>query len=100
MTPAELYDEALRRRQGGDRREAERLCWELLRREPLHADAVYLLDGHPHHASIGDVVQEDLLTHLYGTPVGVVRTPQGDLFTRAAWRDPHPASLDIRGTDR
>ena len=55
---------------------------------PVLTDAVYLLDGHPHHASIGDVVQEDLLTHLYGTPVGVVRTPQGDLFTRAAWRDP------------
>jgi len=59
---------------------------------PVLTDAVYLLDGHPHHASIGDVVQEDLLTHLYGTPVGVVRTPQGDLFTRAAWRDPDPAS--------
>jgi zinc/manganese transport system ATP-binding protein len=58
----------------------------------LLTDAVYLLDGHPHHASIGDVVQEDLLTHLYGTPVGVVRTPQGDLFTRAAWGDPDPAS--------
>jgi zinc/manganese transport system ATP-binding protein len=27
-------------------------------------------------------VTEDLLTHLYGTPVRVVRTPQGDLFTR------------------
>ena len=50
--------------------------------------AVYLLDGHPHHDPIGEVVQEDLLTHLYGTPVGVVRTAQGDLFTRAAWRDP------------
>jgi zinc/manganese transport system ATP-binding protein len=59
---------------------------------PVLTDAVYLLDGHPHHAAIGDVVQEDLLTHLYGTPVGVVRTPQGDLFTRAAWRDPDPAS--------
>jgi zinc/manganese transport system ATP-binding protein len=55
---------------------------------PVLTDAVYLLDGHPHHASIGDVVQEDLLTHLYGTPVGVVRTPQGDLFTRAAWPEP------------
>jgi zinc/manganese transport system ATP-binding protein len=61
---------------------------------PVLTDAVYLLDGHPHHASIGDVVQEDLLTHLYGTPVGVVRTPQGDLFTRAAWHDPDPAGGD------
>ncbi|MGZ4567176.1 MAG: metal ABC transporter ATP-binding protein [Blastococcus sp.] len=55
---------------------------------PVLTDAVYLLDGHPHHARISDVVQEELLTHLYGTPVGVVRTAQGDLFTRATWRDP------------
>jgi zinc/manganese transport system ATP-binding protein len=55
---------------------------------PVLTDAVYLLDGHPHHDPIGEVVQEDLLTHLYGTPIGVVRTAQGDLFTRAAWRDP------------
>ena len=31
--------------------------------------AVYLLDGHPHYGPIGDVVDEDLLTHLYGTRV-------------------------------
>jgi energy-coupling factor transporter ATP-binding protein EcfA2 len=55
---------------------------------PVLTEAVYLLDGHPHHDPITDVVQEELLTHLYGTPVGVVRTAQGDLFTRAAWRDP------------
>ncbi len=55
---------------------------------PVLTDAVYLLDAHPHHDEIGEVVQEELLTHLYGTPVGVVRTAQGDLFTRAAWRDP------------
>ena len=59
---------------------------------PVLTDAIYLLDGHPHHDPIGDVVQEELLTHLYGTPVGVVRTAQGDLFTRAAWRDPAPGS--------
>ena len=57
---------------------------------PVLTEAIYLLDGHPHHDPITDVVQEELLTHLYGTPVGVVRTAQGDLFTRAAWRDPHP----------
>jgi zinc/manganese transport system ATP-binding protein len=56
---------------------------------PVLTDAVYLLDGHPHHDPITDVVQEELLTHLYGTPIGVVRTAQGDLFTRAAWRDVH-----------
>jgi zinc/manganese transport system ATP-binding protein len=57
---------------------------------PVLTDAIYLLDSHPHHDEIGEVVQEQLLTHLYGTPVGVVRTAQGDLFTRAAWRDPQP----------
>ena len=49
---------------------------------PVLTDAVYLLDGHPHHAAIDEVVDEELLTHLYGTPVGVVHTAQGDLFTR------------------
>ncbi len=33
---------------------------------------------------IGKVVDEELLSHLYGTSIGVVRTPQGDLFTRNA----------------
>jgi len=46
--------------------------------------AVYLLDGHAHHGDIGDVVDEELLTHLYGTDIRVIRTPQGDLFTRTA----------------
>ncbi|MGY1741331.1 MULTISPECIES: metal ABC transporter ATP-binding protein [unclassified Blastococcus] len=54
---------------------------------PVLTDAVYLLDGHPHHDPIGEVVQEDLLTHLYGTTVRVVRTAQGDLFTRATGPD-------------
>jgi zinc/manganese transport system ATP-binding protein len=45
--------------------------------------AVYLLDGHPHYGPIGDVVDEQLLTHLYGTRVRVVRTAQGDFFTRS-----------------
>jgi zinc/manganese transport system ATP-binding protein len=65
---------------------------------PVLTDAVYLLDGHPHHDPITDVVQEDLLTHLYGTPVGVVRTAQGDLFTRAAWRDVHHSADSSDGT--
>jgi len=46
--------------------------------------AVYLLDGHAHFDTIGDVVDETLLTHLYGTRIRVVRTAQGDLFTRSA----------------
>ena len=44
---------------------------------------VYLLDGHPHYGAISDVVDDDLLTHLYGTSVQVVRTATGDLYTRA-----------------
>jgi zinc/manganese transport system ATP-binding protein len=46
--------------------------------------AVYLLDGHAHYDAIGSVVDEHLLTHLYGTSIRVVRTAQGDLFTRSA----------------
>ncbi len=46
--------------------------------------AVYLLDGHAHYDTIGNVVDEELLSHLYGTAIRVVRTPQGDLFTRNA----------------
>ena len=46
--------------------------------------AIYLLDGHAHYDEIGRVVDEDLLSHLYGTAIRVVRTPQGDLFTRNA----------------
>ncbi len=46
--------------------------------------AIYLLDGHAHYDSVNEVVSEELLTHLYGTAIRVVRTPQGDLFTRSA----------------
>jgi zinc/manganese transport system ATP-binding protein len=45
--------------------------------------AIYLLDGHAHFGAIGDVVDSELLTHLYDTPIKVVRTAQGDLFTRS-----------------
>ncbi|MFZ4583850.1 MAG: metal ABC transporter ATP-binding protein [Acidimicrobiia bacterium] len=45
--------------------------------------AIYLLDGHAHYGAIGDVVDSELLTHLYSTPIKVVRTAQGDLFTRS-----------------
>lgn len=53
---------------------------------PILTGAVYLLDGHAHYGAIGDVVESDLLTHLYGTGVQVVRTAQGDLFTRSMRR--------------
>ncbi|WP_300766907.1 ATP-binding cassette domain-containing protein [uncultured Bifidobacterium sp.] len=47
---------------------------------PILTGAVYLLDGHPHYAPIGTVLDPALLTHLYGTSIAVVRTPQGDMF--------------------
>ncbi|MFT8705312.1 ABC transporter ATP-binding protein [Bifidobacterium aquikefiricola] len=47
---------------------------------PMLTGAVYLLDGHPHYAAMGDVLDAELLTHLYGTNVQVVTTPQGDMF--------------------
>jgi zinc/manganese transport system ATP-binding protein len=50
---------------------------------PVLDGAIYLLDGHAHYDEIGDVVDDRLLTHLYGTPIRVVRTAQGDLFTRS-----------------
>ena len=45
--------------------------------------AVYLLDGHAHHASIHEVVDADLLTHLYGTKVAVANTLQGQMYMRS-----------------
>ena len=50
---------------------------------PLLDSAIYLLDGHPHHASMADVVDDALLTHLYGTPIEIAHTPQGDMYMRS-----------------
>ncbi|MGU3502318.1 metal ABC transporter ATP-binding protein [Mycobacterium sp. C31M] len=47
------------------------------------SSAIYLLDGHAHHAAIDEVVDADLLTHLYGTQVSVVNTLQGQMYMRA-----------------
>ncbi|MEO3758380.1 ABC transporter ATP-binding protein [Mycobacterium sp. B14F4] len=44
--------------------------------------AIYLLDGHAHFDTLDGVVDETLLSHLYGTRVDVVRTPQGELYVR------------------
>ncbi|KUI35375.1 ABC transporter [Mycobacterium sp. IS-1496] len=49
---------------------------------PILTGAIYLLDGHPHYDTLDGVVDEKLLTHLYGAAVEVVHTPQGDLFVR------------------
>jgi zinc/manganese transport system ATP-binding protein len=45
--------------------------------------AIYLLDGHAHFDTMNEVVNEDLLSHLYGTSIQVVHTPQGDLYMRS-----------------
>jgi zinc/manganese transport system ATP-binding protein len=46
--------------------------------------AVYLLDGTARYGAIDTVVDPGLLSSLYGTAMKVVRTPDGDLFTRTA----------------
>ena len=56
---------------------------------PILTGAVYLLDGHPHYAAMDAVLDSTLLTHLYGTKVQVVTTPQGDMFVT-------PNALDER----
>ena len=50
---------------------------------PILDSAIYLLDGHPHYAPIHHVVDDALLTHLYGTPIQVAHTPQGELYMRS-----------------
>jgi zinc/manganese transport system ATP-binding protein len=50
----------------------------------VHLDsAIYLLDGHAHHAAIDRVVDSELLTHMYGTHIKVAHTLQGDLYMRS-----------------
>jgi len=44
--------------------------------------AIYLLDGHAHFATLDGDVDETLLSHLYGTDVQIVHTPQGELYMR------------------
>jgi zinc/manganese transport system ATP-binding protein len=46
------------------------------------SSAIYLLDGHAHFDTLDGVVDEQLLSHLYGSDMDVVRTPQGDLYMR------------------
>jgi zinc/manganese transport system ATP-binding protein len=44
--------------------------------------AIYLLDGHAHFDSLDGVVNQSLLSHLYGTQIEVVHTPQGEMYMR------------------
>ena len=45
--------------------------------------AIYLLDGHAHHAALDEVVDSELLTHMYGTRIQVAHTLQGELYMRS-----------------
>lgn len=61
---------------------------------PILTGAVYLLDGHPHYAAMNDVLDANLLTHLYGTTVQVVTTPQGDMFVTPSADEPADIEQD------
>ncbi|MBV8788752.1 MAG: ATP-binding cassette domain-containing protein [Mycobacterium sp.] len=50
---------------------------------PILDSAIYLLDGQPHYAPIGDVMDDALLTTLYETPIRVEFTPDGKPYTRS-----------------
>jgi zinc/manganese transport system ATP-binding protein len=46
--------------------------------------AIYLLDGHAHYDALAGVVDELLLSRLYGTAIEVAHTPQGQLYLSSA----------------
>ena len=46
--------------------------------------AIYLLNAHAYHAPIAEVVDDVLLTDLYGTPMQVTHTRHGELYMRSA----------------
>lgn len=62
---------------------------------PILTGAVYLLDGHPHYADMRNVLDSELLTHLYGTDVQVVTTPQGDMFVTPSTDEHNNSSQDM-----
>ena len=62
---------------------------------PILTGAVYLLDGHPHYAPMNKVLDANLLTHLYGTSVQVVTTPQGDMFVTPSPDEPASVIPDV-----
>ncbi|HET7074074.1 MAG TPA: ABC transporter ATP-binding protein [Mycobacterium sp.] len=51
---------------------------------PILDSAIYLLDGHPHYAPIDDVVDDVLLTNLYGTPIRIAHHLTGERQMRNA----------------
>jgi zinc/manganese transport system ATP-binding protein len=51
---------------------------------PLLDSAIYLLNAHAYHAPIAEVIDDVLMTDLYGTPIRVMHTSHGELFMRTA----------------
>ena len=45
--------------------------------------AIYLLDGHVHYDTINSVLDDALLSHIYGTPIEVAHCPHGELYIRS-----------------
>lgn len=66
---------------------------------PILTGAVYLLDGHPHYAGMNEVLDSHLLTHLYGTTVQVVTTPQGDMFVTPSEDESENMSIDAHAPE-
>ena len=66
---------------------------------PILTGAVYLLDGHPHYAGMNEVLDSKLLTHLYGTTVQVITTPQGDMFVTPSEDEPGDAAVDTHAPE-
>ena len=62
---------------------------------PILDAAVYLLDGHPHYARMNEMLDANLLTHLYGTRLQVITTPQGDMFVAPSADEPAGTPRDI-----
>lgn len=51
---------------------------------PILDSAIYLLDGRARYAPIDDVVDDATLTRVYGTPIRVAHTPDGEPYMRTA----------------
>jgi zinc/manganese transport system ATP-binding protein len=45
--------------------------------------AIYLSDGQAHYAGLDSVIDDALLSRLYGTPIKVAYTPDGELYMRS-----------------
>jgi predicted O-linked N-acetylglucosamine transferase (SPINDLY family) len=98
----ELQAQAYQRYQAGDRAQAERLCWDMLRVQPLHAEALYLLGvlaldaGQPvpailyfHHATTlqpQNAVYQNALGEAYRAWGGLAEAVAS--FEQAIKRDP------------